>query len=181
MEKSYIQKIIPFIDGMRIGSDEEQGESLTKFEFGQVLKVGDKIHFDTSKKDAILSWLEGVDWTQYEEMGILPMIMNYDANTMILGVMRLPLDEHGVDYNYLMIVGTAESMAGIVYIGKDMLNPETGETLKAGFHNLDANGDVTLNEQEGQPGYVPDGKLPCEIKEMYEETSWNGIIVGYKA
>lgn len=153
-------------------SGDDPTPAMVPFAIGDVLKVGDKIHFDTSKEAELIAWLENVDWTQYEEMGAIPMIANFDANTLILSAFKI--DNDGNPF-YAIGVGSMEQINNLVYAGPEV---PVEAPFTAGFQNLDENGDVTLNETEGQTGYVPDNKLPCTIAEMYEVDNWNGTIIG---
>ena len=178
MGKSYIEKITAFIDNMRIGQDEEGShEALVPFKLGQVLKVGDKIHFNTSKVDELIAALESMDWTPYEEMGGIPILAEF-GKAIILIASRIP-KEDPTQYMYYIIAGSGEGMSGLMFISEDMYVEGTLVAEK-GFHNLDANGDVTLNENEGTPGYIPNNALPVTIDMLIDTNpaSWNGVIIG---
>ena len=156
--------------------DDPKPVNYKPFEMGQVLKVGDKIHFDTTKEAELLEHLESLDWSKYESMGAYPMLGAFAEYTMVLGAMRIPEDEHGVNFNYLLICGTAESMVGVIYIKDGMPG-----VLESGWHGLDADGNITLNEVPETPGYIPDSALPVTIDTLYDEAEphWNGSIVSY--
>lgn len=180
MNKSYIQKITPFIDNMRVQAEEggePEPQKTIPFANGDILNSSTKIHFDTTKGDDLIAALESMDWTPYEEMGGIPILAEF-GKAIILMAARIP-KEDPTQYMYYIMAGSGEGMSGLMFISED-LYVEGTLVAEKGFHNLDANGDVTLNENEGTPGYIPKNALPVTIDMLIDTTpaSWNGIIIG---
>jgi len=139
-----------------------EGSGLEALTIGQTLSNGDKIHFDTSKESQLLTFLQNVDWTQYEE-GLL-MAGSSEESPLIYG-----FTDNGVYGVFVLSDTGALGDFDVIYMSEDMPDLAT-----AGWHNLDANGDYTINissSSERTINTITDTNPP----------SWNGIIVGTAA
>ena len=182
MEKSYIQKIIPFIDNMRVGQDEGGDTpvvSLIPFQVGDVLDLGTKICFDTSKGAELEAFMKGIDFEHDIHMieGMYYMLSGESTNDIIAYI--IPMMDS--DNNSILLLGTAEGTTGVVYSTFDMVNPQDPSvSITKGWNNgIDETGYVILNDESGTPGYIPDAsqRLPITAK-LLPVDEINGIIIG---
>ena len=115
-------------------------DKILPFKVGDILNVGDKIRFDTTKEAELLNWLETQVWPG-DSYSLIPLLGVYDyeaheQNALMVWAMRMQIGES--EYIYCVQVGD-ETELNAVYISKDFMS------YKAGFLNLDENGMVDLN------------------------------------
>ena len=133
---------------------------LQAFAVGDILKKGDKIHFDTAKESKLKTYLAGLTYT--------------DGASMLFGTEEISLSATdmsviaGISDCYVLAFGNSQTHEMIVvYANKS--GSFSGITWDAGFNNLDNNGDVTLSLTSDTPiGAINDTTPP----------TWNGVIIG---
>lgn len=143
------------------------------------MKVGDKIHFDTTKEAELLAWMKTLEYdreggtthdmmyTHIEESG-----SSYKRD--ILSAHCLPGERFGIENDvYILrsdIVGLQDT-DGAVYISEDLssLSP----ALTQGFHT-DANGDIAI-VADGDHGIT---EYPVSVVIDTNPPAWNGVFAG---
>ena len=151
-------------------------------ENNQELKTGDKIHFDTSKIDELEAMCAAIPWQWHTKTThpLVEYITSYDHEFITV-----------INANDTAIASTPNEGYYILvydkpYGGADIFNYTPiyssvarscnhGE-LTAGFQNLDANGDYTLNFNNSEMGYSVSpqtiGNIESDVTDM-----WNGPII----
>lgn len=160
MSKSYIQKITPFIDNMRVGQDdgEEPAPAMTALKVGDIIVNGIKYHFNTSKENELLSYLQSLTYEGEEGKEKVCVIATYTTSEQYMIAMN-----QGTTY----ILGIADGGANFVYANESI--PELGITTP-GFQNLDENDNYVITWPVG---------VEREITSLIPSFSQiNGVVIG---
>ena len=142
---------------------------LGAFEVGQTLAQGSKIHFDTTKGDELAEYLRELEYPTGDMPAVQLFVANGDNRSLVLNAM------HRVDGSQeaymLFIIGLGYGSA-VLYIDRDFYDESTNIQYRAGFQNLDDDGNYILSAVN----------LPfiVTIDQVNDTTppTWNGIIIG---
>ena len=176
MEKSYLQKIIPFIDNMRIGQ-EEGGDEPTPTPSLIPLVDGAEIDNNTLFKllrdeDVLLEVLKSLD---YQDMGEEPgesgmaMLWTFDGYPglyAIYGPSETFDPSTGKQKTGYILGNDTEMDKGGLLFASEPVDFGTGEIIQKGFYNLDDNDCFEFHN----------GERTITLGDQADK--WNGIIVG---
>lgn len=165
-EKSYIQKITPFVDRMRYDYCDEgdtPGPSLTPINVGDTIEAGSRIYFDTTKEAELLAWLQAN--VGPESKGSITLFSNHNENFQLQGMY-----EKSVDAYFIMVLdlGSSHQVGGYLYTSKAIEGWYENPGFVYGEHALNSDGSYTPLTQ-------------YEITEVSDVPGWNGILVGHLA
>ena len=190
MEKSYIQKITPFIDNMRIGSDESEQPSVNLFKLKEDTYLFEEIVFDTSKTPNVKDF-ELVDGGTPKHAVLFSGSLHFDGSqeegnedvVALQDYSNAQLDEHTILPDNSFTIGWGEGGMFPIYISnQELLDvfkielPEIyTEDMKVGWQGSNLRESISEEYQS----FIKEGAT-YEIKEIdsTNEEIWNGILVG---